>query len=143
MIRFAYEETIAASSATVFAVMSDITRFNEWLDMDGRPTSPATGLGARFESSGRMGPLRIKGTGEVDRFEPDRAFGFRMTVPGAFDFDLQLELEPIAEGTRLRGRGAMTTHRWWRLLEPVLRSEVQAGEAREARRLKELLEAGR
>ena len=36
MIRFAYEESIQASPDAVFAVMSDVTRFEEWLAMDGQ-----------------------------------------------------------------------------------------------------------
>lgn len=141
MIRFAYEETIAASPEAVFAVMADVARFDEWLDMDGRPTEPGpVGVGSRFESTGRMGPLGVRGSGEVTSFEPAKAFGFRMSAPGAFDFTIDLRLEPHAAGTRLQGSGSMTTHRLWRLLDPVLRAELEKGEAREARRLKVLVE---
>jgi hypothetical protein len=41
----------------------------------------------------------------------------------------------------MKGSGSMTTHRLWRLLEPILRMEVGEGEAREARRLKAILES--
>ena len=144
MIRFEYEESINASPSDVFAVMSDVARFHEWLDMDGRLVGgDAVGAGARFESTGNLGPLKVRGSGEITRYEHDRAFGFTMRTPNAFDFDIELELAPTATGTRLRGSGTMTTHRLWRLLEPVLRAEVPKGEAREAARLKELIEAAR
>lgn len=143
MIRFAYTETIAASPEAVFALMSDVSRFDQWLDMDGRPTSTGpVGVGSRFDSTGRLGPLRVRGSGEVTRFENGRAFGFRMVAPGSFDFDIVLEIEPTPGGTLLRGSGSMATRRLWRLLDPILRSELEHGEAREARRLKEIVEAG-
>jgi hypothetical protein len=144
MIRFAYEESIEASPSHVFAVMSDVSRFDEWLDMDGRLVDgTAVGPGTRFESTGNMGPLKVHGTGEVTRYELDRAFGFTLRSPNAFDFDIEFELAPTAGGTQLRGSGSMTTHRLWRLLEPVLRSEVPKGEAAEARRLKAVVESTR
>ena len=143
MIRFDYQESIAASPEAVFAVMSDFARFDEWLGMDGRPIDDGqVRTGSRFESTGRLGPFTVHGTGEVTRCEPGRAFGFRMAAPGRFDFVLDLRLEPMPEGTRLDGSGSMTTHRLWRLLEPMLRAEVPKGEVREAQRLKALLEAG-
>jgi uncharacterized protein YndB with AHSA1/START domain len=145
MIRFAYEESIDASPADVFAVIADVSRFDEWLGMDGRLAGdPPARLGSTFDSAGRMGPLTVRGRGEITRYEPDRAFGIAMWSPRAFDFELDIELAPTgAGGTRLTGSGSMTTHGVWRLLEPVLRSEVPKGEAAEARRLKTLVEAAR
>jgi hypothetical protein len=144
MIRFAYEESIGAGPDEVFAIMSDVTRFDDWLGMDGRLVDGSpTGLGSTFESTGRMGPLTVRGRGQITRFEPGKAFGFTMTAPNAFDFELAVELNGSQAGTRMLGSGSMTTHRLWRLLEPVLRSEVPKGEAAEARRLKALIEAGR
>jgi uncharacterized protein YndB with AHSA1/START domain len=144
MIRFAYEESITASPRDVFEVLSDITRFDEWLDMDGRLAADGpVGPGSRFQSTGHVGPFTVRGAGEVTRYEPDQAFGFRMRMPSTFDFDIDFELEPADGGTRLRGSGSMTPHRWWRLLTPLLRAEVPKGEAREARRLKTLVESAR
>ncbi|HEX5014577.1 MAG TPA: SRPBCC family protein [Candidatus Limnocylindrales bacterium] len=144
MIRFAYEESIGASPAEVFAVMSDVTRFADWLAMDGRLVNGSpTRLGSTFESTGKMGPWTVRGRGEVTRFEPERAFGFTMIAPNAFDFELAIELFPTPFGTRLAGSGSMTTHRFWRLLEPLLRSEVPKGEIAEAQRLKAVVEAAR
>jgi uncharacterized protein YndB with AHSA1/START domain len=144
MIRFAYEESIGASPDEVFAVMSDVTRFDDWLGMDGRLVDGSpTRLGSTFESAGKMGPMTVRGHGQITRFEPGKAFGFTMTAPNAFDFDLAIELSASPAGTRMLGSGSMTTRRLWRLLEPVLRSEVPKGEVAEARRLKALIEAGR
>lgn len=75
MIRFQYEVTIEASPDEVFAVMSDIGRFDERLSMDGRAMQPGpTGVGTRFASTGTMGPLRLEGGGEITHFEPGRRF---------------------------------------------------------------------
>jgi uncharacterized protein YndB with AHSA1/START domain len=143
MIRFSYEEQIAASPEAVFAVMSDIGRFDEWLGMDGRPKDPGRArVGARFDSTSRLGPMRVESQGEVTSFEPSHRFGFRLVTPGAFDFEIDIRLEPDDRGTRMKGSGSMTTHRLWRLLEPILRGELQKGEAAEAARLKALVEAG-
>jgi hypothetical protein len=59
----------------------------------------------------------------------------------ASDLKIEIELEAAHGGTVMRGSGSMATHRLWRLLEPVLRMELQKGEAREARRLKAILES--
>ncbi|HLA17171.1 MAG TPA: SRPBCC family protein [Candidatus Limnocylindrales bacterium] len=141
MIRFGYEERIEATPEAVFAVMSDIGRFNEWLDMDGRPSDVGpVGQGSRFESSGQLGPIRYAGSGEVTAFVPDHRFGFRYQKPKSFDFEIEMQLDPVDGGTRLVGKGSMTTHGLWRLLEPVFRMELGKGEAREARRLKAIVE---
>jgi uncharacterized protein YndB with AHSA1/START domain len=143
MIRFAYQETIAASPDTVFALMTDIRRFDEWLGMDGRPTDEgAVTVVSTFDSTGKLGPFTVDSRGEVTAYDPGRAFGFRLTAPGSFDFTVDLRLEPDGSGTRLDGRGTFSGHRMWRLLEPVLRGELQKGEAAEARRLRKLVEAG-
>lgn len=142
MIRFAYEETIRADPHAVFAIMTDISQFDRWLDMDGRAKDPGPpGVGSRFDSTSRLGPLRVEGQGEVTSFEPDRRFGFRLVSPHALDFEIEIELQAADGGTVMRASGSMATHRLWRLLEPVLRMELQEGEAREARRLKAIVES--
>jgi hypothetical protein len=143
MIRFAYEESIAASPDAVFAVMADIARFDEWLAMDGRPKDPGpTRLGSRFESTSRIGPLRLDSQGEITRYEPGRRFGFRLMNPRAVEFEIDIRLDPSDGGTRMKGSGTLQMHRLWRLLGPIMRLELEKGEAAEAARLKKLVEGG-
>jgi hypothetical protein len=62
VIRFAYEERIDADPAAVFAVMTDISRFDQWLGMDGRPKdSGPVRVGSGFDSTSRLGPLPMAG----------------------------------------------------------------------------------
>ena len=142
MIRFEYTETIAASPAEIFAVMSDIGRFDEWLTMDGRPTDPGpVRVGSRFDSTGRLGPLPVELQGTITSFEPGRRFGFRTVKPNALDFEITVDLEATPDGTTiLKGHGTMRLSRLWRLFEPIMRMELDKGEAAEAARLKALLE---
>jgi len=50
-------------------------------------------------------------------------------------------IQPDGAGTRLTYAGEMSLRGWRRLLEPVMGGEIRDGEAKEAIRLKELLEA--
>ena len=50
------------------------------------------------------------------------------------------DLEPVPKGTSLHYYGEITMRGWRRILEPLLRAEVQAGERKEVERLKALVE---
>ena len=142
MIRFRFVESIAASPDAVFAVMSDINRFEEWLAMDGRPRGEGpVGVGARFDSTSRLGPWKVEAEGEVTHYEPGHRMGFRLTGRNSIDFETDIRLEASGRGTTMTGTGWLQTHGRWRLLEPILRMELEKGEAAEARRLKAIVEA--
>ena len=77
---------------------------------------------------------------EIVGLEPDRRVVFRVTHP-SLTWISSAETRPDGDGTQFVYGGEMTLHGWRRLLEPMLKSELAAGEAKEAEQLKALLES--
>ena len=67
--------------------------------------------------------------------------GFRLRGRNSIDFETDMRLEAAGAGTTMTGTGWLQAHGRWRLLEPILRMELEKGEAAEARRLKAIVEA--
>ena len=65
-----------------------------------------------------------------------------MTHP-AFEWEAEVAVEPDEAGSRLSTSGTFRLHGWRRLLEPLVRGEIQRGEAAELDRLKAILEDAR
>ena len=142
MIRHDTSIEIKRPAADVFAALLDLPGYDRWTDMvDSRWLTPGEPrVGARGEFRMPRGP--IKGTLQVEilDLEPGRRVVFDTTHP-ALRWRAWSVLEPVAEGTRLHYAGEMTLRGWRRILEPLMKGEVQAGERKEVERLKALLEA--
>jgi uncharacterized protein YndB with AHSA1/START domain len=99
--------TIAADPATVYALISDVTRIGEWSPEArsarwlGGVTGPA--CGARFRGVNRWGLVRWARRCEVEEAEPGKRFVFR-TLPGPLVPDSTrwtYELLDVPGGTRV------------------------------------------
>ena len=142
MIRYETRTHIDRPPAAVFAVLLDADRYHEW--------SPMTD--SRFDGGGPVGlgtrgRFRLPGTPfkgdlemEVVEFELDRRIVFRVTHPSLTWIGWS-ETQPDGEGTLFVYGGEVTLHGWRRILEPMLKAEFAAGEAKEAEKLKAMLEA--
>ncbi len=144
MIRYRAEETIARSPEEVWAFAADIEEHPRWMDVTdarllrGRPTEP----GARAREVVRFGPRRFDVELEVAAAEPGRRIAWRMIGGGPFRGEFALELEPMeAASTRATFTGQLTLRGLWRLMEPIVAMEVRKNEARELRRLREVVES--
>ncbi|HSL97163.1 MAG TPA: SRPBCC family protein [Candidatus Deferrimicrobiaceae bacterium] len=142
MIKYETSTTIEQPASAVFEVLLDAARWEQWTDMTevtldaaGRP-----GLGSRGSFRFPGGPFKGLVDTEIVEFEPGRRIVFRCTHP-ALTWIAYAETRPDGDRTLFVYGGEMTIHGWRRLLEPMLRSEVEKGEAAEAQRLKALLEA--
>jgi uncharacterized protein YndB with AHSA1/START domain len=142
MIRYSSVVEIARPPNDVFEALLDPGRYGQWTDMvdmsfDSQDR-PRVGTRGQF----RLAKGPIKGTLDIEltRLEPDRRVDFRITHP-SLDWNSASTLEPSGAGTQLTYAGEVRLRGWRRLLEPFVAGEVSRGEAVEAQRLKELLEA--
>jgi len=142
VIKYESTTTIERPVRDVFDVLMDATRWEQWTDMtDVRlDASGGPGLGSRGSFRLLGGPFKGLVDMEIVEFEPDRRIVFRCTHP-ALTWIAYSETRPDGDRTLFVYGGEMTIHGWRRLLEPMLKSEVERGELKEARRLKALIEA--
>jgi len=142
MIRYSSEVTIARPPADVLDALLDPTLYSKWTDMvdvrldDERPMRVGSTGSFRFATGEIKGPLQMTVT-EIDR---DTRLVVKVTHPN-LDWTSVSTLVPEGTGTRLTYAGEISLKGWRRAMEPMMAREVSAGEAKEAQRLKALLEA--
>lgn len=143
MIRYSSEVTIDRPPHVVFEALLDPALYGQWTDMvDMRFDNvgqPKVGTRGQFRLA--KGPIKGMLDVELTELEADRRLVFRINHPGV-EWKAISTLEPIGTGTRLTYDGEVQLRGWRRLLEPLAAAEVGGGEAREAQRLKALLEGG-
>ena len=141
MIRYSSDVTIDRPPSVVFEALLDPERYAQWTPMvdmsfeDAGP--PRVGQKGHFRMA--EGPIKGLLAMEIVELEPDRRLVFRVTHP-SIDWLAVNTLRPEGAGTRLTYAGEMSLLGWRRVLEPVMGGEIRNGEAKEATRLKELLE---
>jgi hypothetical protein len=126
----------------VYEALLDAGLYPRWTDMvdvafegDGQPK-----VGTKGHFRLARGPFKGPLTMEVTELDLDRRVVFHVTHPH-LDWTAVSTLAAAADGTRLTYAGELRLRGWRRLLEPFAAREVRSGEAAEAIRLKEVLEA--
>ena len=142
MIHYSTVVTIERTPSDVLAALLDAELYGRWTEMvdtrfDG-PGNPTVGTRGEFKLP--AGPLKGRYDMEIVRLEPDRRLDIRIDGP-SLRWLSNITLEPAGDGTRMTYAGDISLLGWRRLLEPLMAREAQAGEAKEAERFKELLEA--
>lgn len=143
MIRYETRTRIERPPAAVFEALLDADLYGKWTDMtDTRFETGAGGIGLGTRGSFQLPKSPFKGVldMEVVEFEPDRRVVFRVTHPSLTWIGWS-ETQPDGEATLFIYGGEVTLHGWRRILEPMMKAEFAAGEAKEVERLKALLEA--
>jgi uncharacterized protein YndB with AHSA1/START domain len=143
VIHYATTVTIRRPASDVYAALLDADLYPQWTPM----------VDTRFDADGPLrvgtrgsfrlpsGPLEGRYEMELVALEPDRRVDIR--VDGAALRWLSTStLEPDGDRTRLSYAGEIALRGWRRLLEPLFAREVRTAEAREAERLRDLLESG-
>lgn len=141
MIRYSTVVSIARPPHEVLAALLDPAFYSQWTEMvdtrfDG-PGTPRVGTrgGFRFPTGPLQGDYRM----EILGLEPDHQLDIR--IDGArLRWMSRITLDPEGDGTRMTYAGDLVLLGWRRILEPVFAREVQAGEAKEAERFRDLLE---
>jgi uncharacterized protein YndB with AHSA1/START domain len=142
MIRYSTVVSIDRLPGGVFKALLDADRYGDWTEMvDTRFDGPgAPGVGTHGEFRFPTGPLKGRYDMQILALETDRRIDMR--IDGAWlRWISHISLQPDGVGTRMTYAGDITLLGWRRILEPIMAREAQAGEAKEARRFKELLES--
>jgi len=143
VIRYETTTRIERPPEVVFAALLDAKRYSEWTpmtDMTFDAPDGSVGLGTRGRFQLPKSPFKGFLDVEIVELEPDRRVVFRVTHP-SLTWISTAQTRPDGDGTQFVYGGEMTLHGWRRLLEPMLKSELAAGEAKEAEQLKALLES--
>jgi uncharacterized protein YndB with AHSA1/START domain len=143
MIRFQTEETIDRPAHAIWSYAADISHHAEWMGViDSRLVSGhATDIGARGVERMKLGPRTYEVGFEVSKSIPAQRIAWRMDGGSPFTGEVTLDLEALGpDRTRAVWSGAIGLTGWWRLIEPLIATEVRTSEAGELRRLKASLE---
>jgi uncharacterized membrane protein len=98
--------------------------------------------GSRVQATMGSGPLKSSVTWELTAFDPARLVSYQAVSDGRLGIDGIYRLAELPDGrTQVTAGFTVRTHGILRVLEPLLRGEVKAGEAAELERMKVLLEA--
>ena len=142
MITYSSDVTIDRPPSDVLDALLDADTYSKWTPMvdvefDGAER-PGVGTTGRF----RMAEGPIKGLLEmrIAELDPGRRLVVKVTHP-SMDWTAISTVAAEGAGTRLTYAGELGFKGWRRLLEPIMAGEVRKGEAREAMRLKAVLEA--
>ena len=144
MIRYSSDVVIDRPPRDVFVALLDSARWEQWTPMrdaafedDGPPR-----VGSRGHFRMAEGPVKDRLDFEIAEFEPDRRVVIHVTHP-KLEWRAVNTVRPEGTGTRLTYAGELSLRGVMRFLEPIMRGEVDRGEAGEALKLKAMLEAER
>ena len=142
MIHYSSMVTIKRPPGDVFAALLDPERYSQWTPMvDTRFHDPEPRVGTRGEFRMEGGPLKGRYEMEIVALDPDRRLDFRVDG-SSLRWNAHIGLEPDGvAGTRMTYAGDLSLLGWRRLLEPLFAGEVRSGEAKEAERLRDVLES--
>lgn len=143
MIDFVIEREIARAPSEVFAYMTDASKLASWQKntLSAVPDRPM-GLGTKIrEVHSAPGGKRIETLVEVVEYEPDRAFGMRITE--GLPVHGQITLEPSDTGTHFCFRVYSEPMGMMRFVQPILGAILKWQFNRHCTNLKTVLETRR
>src|SRR5262245_30713858 len=112
-----------------------------WADL---PMGPLTDgpirQGSRMELTFGLGPIKARVGMEYAAIEPGSRVAFR-TFSGPVHWEGEYRLAAAGGGTELSQHGTMRFSGLWRLIEPLVGSEISRGEVKELEKLKAVAEA--
>lgn len=143
MIRVEELATVKRPPPEVFAYLANLDNIARWQSevVTSKVTSSGpVGVGTRFSETVKIGPWRLVAECAVTDYQQDRQFGFSAdSKPVAYQG--RFEVEPSSDGTRLVLEGTFRLKGAWRLLQPLLASDLRKGARGEMETIKRQLEA--
>jgi uncharacterized membrane protein len=98
-------------------------------------------VGTRFSEVAKILGRQVNTTCEVTHLVPNKVFAFKGTSDGPLEYQTAYTFEQSSNGTRVNIVGSFRTKGLWRLLEPILKGEVERDSRRELSRMKAFIEA--
>ena len=142
MIHYDSSTAINRPASEVFDWLVDPVRMDRWTSMsDGRWLTGAPGRkGATIEASIHLGPITSKLAWEMTEYIPGERIAFTPLPGGLMRWFGSYDLSGDDAATVVRSTGDIRFNGPLRLLEPLVRGEVERGEAAEIEKLKAILE---
>lgn len=136
---------IEAPPDAVFAYVSDLKRHPEWselpitVEVDGETLGPGT----TFRTKGAGAAAKASAGGKVLVYEPPTRFAYEIDAVTGRTYIWTMELQPVANGTRLTHRFDQTRAQFWlKLLNPlVYRASISGAMRRGLEAIKAKVEA--
>jgi uncharacterized protein YndB with AHSA1/START domain len=142
MITVARSVVINRPIDQVFDFVANFENEPRWMPgiLESRKTSVGPiGVGTTFrEVVQNLGP-RMENTFAVTQYVPPRTFAIKSTS-GPLEFQVTYSFEPITEGTRFTGTGAMEPQGFFKLIAPLFAAVVGRQIQQGRTNLKHLLE---
>jgi len=144
MIRIDSSTQIARPRDEVFAYLTDVENIPHWQTgiVQSRPISEGPfRVGYQFNETVKAGPWRMAALCTVTDLKLNERFAFVMTSDGPLDCEAHFDLQPVAGGTRVTLEGVARLKGIWRLLQPMIASELRKETSAELETLRRLLES--
>jgi hypothetical protein len=135
---------IAQDRQRVFGFITDLNNIPKFQSevVHSRVITPGpTAVGTRYEEVVKLGPWRIPTQCVVTELDQTGTFGFQASSKPV-SYEGRFVVESVSAGSRVTVRGSATLQGLWRLLEPVLASDVRKGIRHELLAIKRHTEGG-
>jgi uncharacterized protein YndB with AHSA1/START domain len=144
MIRIGSSTQIARPRDEVFAFLTDVENIPRWQRgvVEARTmTEGSFRVGYQYGETVKAGPWKLAALCTVTDVKPNERFTFVMTSKGPLDCEAHFDLQPVAGGTRVTVEGTARLKGIWRLLQPMIASELRKETKAELETLRRLLES--
>lgn len=140
------ESTIQVSRPRneVFGFLTDIDNLPNWqtgVIQSKRLSQGPVRVGFQFEETAKIGPWELQTVCAVTDLKENQRFAFEAKSRGPLDYRGSFDLQPVAGGTRVTLSGTAQLKGLWRLLQPLLESDIRKETNEELATMKRLLEA--
>jgi carbon monoxide dehydrogenase subunit G len=128
VIRFENSIEVEQSPAEVFEYVSNLDNLAEWQSgvIESRViTPPPMRVGTIFEEDAKVAFWRTKASCTVTELTRPRLFAFKATSSGPIEYEGSFEFQPSGSGTAVKVSGSIRLKGLWRLLQPLMASDIK------------------
>ena len=144
MIRIESSTQVSRPRDQVFDFLTDVDNLPKWQSgvvQSKRLTEGPVRVGFQYEETAKVAFWNLHAVCTVTDIKANERFSFVGKSSGPLDYDGRFDLQPVAGGTRLTLSGTARLKGIWRLLQPLLASDLRKETRTELATIKLLLEA--
>lgn len=142
MIKLQESIQIGKPQSLVFGVVSDISKIPQWQSEVVKSTAVTPGpmkMGTKFDEVVKIGPFKVTTHCEVTKYEPQKLITFTAKSSPS-EYGAQFTVEPEGQSCRATVDGTANLRGIWKIMEPLMASDVKKGIKKEMADLKKLCE---
>lgn len=142
MIEVTDSVTISRAPTEVFAFVADMSNLPKWQSEVVTSTVLTTGptrIGTKFSENVKMGPSHVTADCEVTELVAGSMIAFKAISP-RIAYQGRITVESSGGGSKVTLSGTAQMNGWWRLMQPLMKSEFRNGVRKELGALKAVLE---